>query len=91
MTPLFKKLNFKQQAEICILQHPLEFQNELYAMKEFTDVKTDLDEYISKGPGFILTFLKSRKEIDRLVPVIDSNLKGDSIIWFALWFRKKTI
>lgn len=42
MTPLFKKLNFKNFKEIFIINHPDEFEVELVAMKNFTSVKTDI-------------------------------------------------
>ena len=81
MTPIFKKLNFKDQKEICILNVPSEFSGELIAMKNFTTIKTDINECVTIE--FILTFVKSKTEIDNLFPTIDYKLKGDGIVWFA--------
>jgi len=41
MTILFKKLNYKDQKEICILHSPTEFIGELQEMKNFADIITD--------------------------------------------------
>lgn len=40
VTPLLKKLNFKQQKEILILNYPAEFEVELDAIKDCTTIKT---------------------------------------------------
>ena len=42
VTPLFKKLNFKQHKEILIVNHPTEFEAELNAIKDYIAVKTDI-------------------------------------------------
>ncbi len=86
VTPLFKKLNFKQRKEILIINSPTEFEAELNAIKDCTVVKTDiksLDEI-----EFILTFVNTQDEINALTPLIDKKLKGDGIVWFA--YPKKT-
>ena len=86
MTPLFKKLNFKQHNEILILSSPAEFEAELNAMKDSTTIKTDIKD-ISEIE-FVLTFIKMRTEIDTLTPFIDKKLRGDGIVWFA--YPKRT-
>ncbi len=45
MTPLFKKLNLKDQKEIVILNSPKSFDPELKNISEFTKVKTTLQSY----------------------------------------------
>ena len=81
MTPLFKKLNFKQQKEILILNYPTEFEEEVNAMKDFTTIKSNIRN-ISEIE-FILTFVKTKTEIDMITPLLRKKLKGDSIVWFA--------
>ncbi|WP_028295738.1 hypothetical protein [Olivibacter sitiensis] len=81
MTPLFKKLNFKQQKEICILNPPAEFETELNAVKDYAAIKTNIDE--TNELEFVLAFVKTQTDIDTLTPLIDKKLKGDGIVWYA--------
>lgn len=81
VTPLFKKLNFKQHKEILILNQPTEFEAELDAMKDCTEIKTDLQSIAEIE--FVLTFVKTRTEIDDITPLIANKLKGDGVVWFA--------
>lgn len=81
ITPLFKKLNFKQQKEILILNHPPEFEMEFDGIKGCTTVKTDIknvDEI-----EFVLSFVKAQEEINSLTPLINKKLKGDGTVWYA--------
>jgi hypothetical protein len=81
MTNIFRKLNYKGQKEICIVDAPAEFANEVEAMKHMATVKTDIKG--CKDIEFILTFVTTKKEIDKMAPFIDEKLKGDGIVWFA--------
>lgn len=81
MTPTFKKLNYKEQKEICVINHPPEFYGEVEAMKMTTSVKTDINK--CRELEFILIFVKSVAEVEAIVTAIDEKLKGDSIVWFA--------
>lgn len=81
MTLLFKKLNFKEQKEIYVLNHPLAFESEMEAMKGVTVIKTSLID--CKDIEFILVFVKIREEIANVATTINKKLKTDGIIWFA--------
>src|SRR6478736_7603786 len=81
MTPLFKKLNYKEQKEICIHHAVPEFSKEVKAIEKFTMVKSDIKD--SKELNFILSFVTTKKEIDKLASLIDKKLKDDGIVWFA--------
>lgn len=81
VTPLFKKLNFKQHKEILILNSPTEFETELNAIKDRTTVKTDIKSV--SDIEFVLIFINTQTEIDKTTPLIDKKLKGDGIVWFA--------
>ena len=81
MTSLFKKLNFKEHNEICIVNHPLEFEDEMNTMKNHTVIKTKINE--CKELEFILIFVKTKAEIDKVVSSIQKKIKGDCIVWFA--------
>jgi len=81
VTPLFKKLNFKNHSEILILNSPTEFEAELNAMQDTTTIKTDIKSI--NDIEFVLIFIKTQTEIDKITPLIDKKLKGDGIVWFA--------
>ncbi len=81
MTPLFKKLNFKGQKEIGIFNAPSEFQEELEAIKNETSVATSQTDYTDGG--FVISFVKSKKEIEEMAAFLQKKLQGDPIIWFA--------
>ncbi len=81
MTPLFKKLNLKDQKEIVILNSPEEFDSEAKAISGYASVRADLDG--TDEIGFILTFVKTREEIEAVTPAIRQKLKGDGVVWFA--------
>lgn len=81
MTPLFKKLNFKQQKEILILKYPPEFEGEMKAMEEYTTIQTDINE--AKHIHFALVFVKTQSEIEGIAPAILRMIKDDGVIWFA--------
>ena len=81
MTPLFKKLNFKQQNEIFILNHPSEFDTEMNAMRGYTTIRTNIND--SQEIEFVITFVKAKADIEIITPDIHKKLKGDGIVWFA--------
>ncbi len=81
MTPLFKKLNFKGHKEIFILNHPSEFEKEMKEMTDYAVIKTNISD--SSEVEFVLTFVKTKADIDKTTPIIHKKLKGDGIVWFA--------
>lgn len=86
MTPLFKKLNFKGQKEIAIFNAPAEFEKEMTAMKNETLMKTSIRD--CKDAGFVISFVKTKKEVGSIAEFLQKKLEGDPVIWFA--YPKKT-
>ncbi|MEO1547480.1 MAG: hypothetical protein AAFU74_12095 [Bacteroidota bacterium] len=86
VTPLFKKLNFKNHEQILVLNPPTEFEQELYAIKNFAVVETDIENI--DEIEFVLAFVKDPNAINVLSSKIDEKLKGDGLVWFA--YPKKT-
>lgn len=80
MTPLFKKLNLKDQKEILILNAPDSFESELEALEEIM-VQRDLGKV--QTITFSLAFVTKQVEVDELTRAIASKTKGDAIVWFA--------
>lgn len=81
MDPIFKKMSFKDQPELCILNAPESFNLHLEAMRDFTVVKTDLSEVDKLQFG--LAFVTQQTEVDALSVALAEKLEGDGQIWFA--------
>ncbi len=81
MTVIFKKLNFKEQREVFVLNAPIEFDGELTAMQHDTTVKRAINP--ADQIEFVLTFVKTKADIDQIASAIQGKLKGDAVVWFA--------
>lgn len=81
MNPLLKKLNFKAQERILILNSPEEFHNALAEIKLETEV--DHSENASQLYNFILIFVKSCNEIIRISGKLEEFTAPSSILWIA--------
>ncbi len=81
MTTLFKKLNFKNQSQIHVVNHPTSFEGELSQISEFADVITILQP--NMRIDFLIVFVKNQKEITNSITVDLSNCHEDSIVWFC--------
>ena len=80
MSPLFKKLNFKNQAEILVINSFPEFEHELKSLDKVT-IRRNFNEV--KNIEFSVIFVKEQKELDQLSKAIVKKVKGDAILWFA--------
>jgi hypothetical protein len=84
-TPLFKKLNHKGQ-EIFIIHAPGEFKAEMDALKKTGNKITALTPASLnkiKQLDFILSFVKTKEEIEEISSAIHAKLTEDAIVWFA--------
>jgi len=81
MNAIFKKLNYKDQDKIFILNHPDTFEETLKGMAMDTQIKTK----IHKGNAieFVLAFVTKKAEIDQIIPKVVPLLKGDAVLWLA--------
>ncbi len=80
MNPLLKKLNFKDQKNLVILNAPGEFSEQLSEFRQFTTILTDLPD----GPvPFVMAFVTRQTEVDQLTDLLKDKLEGDAILWFA--------
>ena len=86
MTSLFKKMNFKNQKEIFVLNSPKEFESELKSMMAFTKVKTKSDDCIATE--FVLCFVQNKKEVEHHFKEIGKKIIDDGVLWFC--YPKKT-
>ena len=80
MDAVFKKMNFKDQKNITVINAPESFHANMEAMKPWTNIKTNLR---AKRIEFVITFVTEQKEIDQLVPKIIHKLEEDAVVWFC--------
>ncbi len=80
MTPLFQRLNLKDQAEILVLNAPESFEAELEALEPRT-VWQDL--YDVEEITFALVFVTQQEQVDDWATAIAAQTQGDAVIWFA--------
>lgn len=81
MDALLKKLNFKDQQALYVINPPESFLPHLDAMKPIAEVKTNVE------PGdeieFAVFFAVTQQQLDESINKIGPNLIGDSILWAA--------
>jgi hypothetical protein len=86
MTDLLKKLNYKGQDRIAIINAEEDFINSLKDNLEDVKIDTSIDPRFPYG--FILVFVKKVSEVDKITPAAVHNLVADGILWFC--YPKKT-
>lgn len=81
MNAIFKKLNFKDQKVLHVLQAPESFHPAMQEISAFTQIKTEIA--LEDSSTFILVFVTRQSEIDALTPLLAKALQGDGMLWFA--------
>lgn len=80
MSGLWAKLNLKDQPEITVLNAPESFTAELEALgpirvhQRISEVKT---------LSFVLAFVVTKAELDKLAAAVVRKAMGDALLWFA--------
>jgi len=80
ITPLFKKLNLKEQTSVLVLNAPDSFEPELEALD---DIPLEDNIYDVDDVPFALVFVLSQEEVDTAARAIAPKAPGDAILWFA--------
>lgn len=80
MTPLFKKLNLKNQTELVILNAPESFDTELQPLQ---NLKILRDLKAADEIQLVLVFATKQSEVDGVARAIGPKAKGDALVWFA--------
>jgi hypothetical protein len=80
MSPVFKKLNLKDQKQIVILNSPTSFEGEIASLEDVAVVR-DLKK--AANVTFSLAFVTKQDEVDALAPAIGEKAEGDAVVWFA--------
>lgn len=81
MSPLFKKLNFKDHPHIIVLYSPESFQEELEKMKAETAILHEI-QGLDKA-HFVIVFVKTMDEIEKSIAEIYPKLEGDGVLWYC--------
>jgi hypothetical protein len=81
MDPIFKKMNFKNQPEVLVLQAPDTFRVNMDTMQGLTTFKTSLNEL--SEVHFCIAFVTRQEEIDRFASALAPLLQGDYHLWFC--------
>jgi hypothetical protein len=81
MTPLFKKLNYKNQPIILVTQAPSSFNAELKAMEDYCQIisKTTTKTVVD----FAICFVQKLQEVEKVATQIAPKLPGDAILWMC--------
>jgi hypothetical protein len=80
MTPLFKKLNLKDEEEIVVVNPPTSFELELGRLSHVSVIRK-LSK--AKDVRFSLAFVTKQDELNALAAGIAAKAEGDATIWFA--------
>ena len=81
MNDVFKKLNYKDQKVIYVINAPESFNKALNEMKDLASIKTNPPK--SGEIEFVLSFVTKQKEVDTLTKQITSSMASDGVLWFA--------
>jgi hypothetical protein len=80
VTPLFQKLNLKEQPEIVVCNAPASFDAELARLG---NVKVVRDPPQPKAVHFAIAFATRQDELDRFSKRLAAGAVGDAVLWFA--------
>jgi hypothetical protein len=81
MNPIFKKLNYKNQKTIHVINAPGSFKTDMDDMQDLAAIKVSLSG--TKGVEFFLAFVTKQKEVDDLTKKISPLMIDDGVLWFA--------
>jgi hypothetical protein len=81
MNPIFKKLNYKDQKELHIVNSPDSFKKETDEMHSLASIKNSLTN--TKSVSFFLAFVTKQKEVDEWCKKIATVLSDDGLLWLA--------
>lgn len=79
MNPILKKMNFKGEGNMIVINAPDSFTSNLTAVT--VEIYNTLEEGIATN--FVLSFVQTLAQIERQMPLIEKALQGDGALWFA--------
>ncbi len=81
MNPLLKKLNFKDQKQVFLLNLPDDLGDLAASFAVLAEVHT-ASENMEKG-DFLLIFTSKQAEVNAVAEIVAQNTEGDTTVWFA--------
>ncbi len=81
MDAIFKKLNYKDQPTIHVLNAPDSFADCLYSLEPLATVKPQIGE--ADAIEFVIAFAMTQAEVDAAAHAICPKLKGDAVVWMC--------
>lgn len=81
MNAIFKKLNFKDQPGITVLNAPLSFAQAMAEVAALASVNNSLPA--AGKATFVLAFVTKQQELDKLIPKTVKALADGGLLWFA--------
>ncbi len=81
MTSLLKKLNYKEQKRIAVMNAEEVFFNSL--SQELPEVQIDADIDQRYPYSFTIAFVRKIGEVKQFTPLILHNLTTDGVLWFC--------
>ncbi|WP_226390066.1 hypothetical protein [Penaeicola halotolerans] len=81
MNPIFKKLKYKDQKTVLVMNAPDSFLENMEEMKAFARVESNPKEV--QEIEFALVFAMKLKEVADSIASVGPKLKGDAILWYA--------
>ena len=80
MNPLLKKLNFKNQQHILLINMPSEFESQALDFSNYASVDKDTT---TSPVEMVLIFCKTLKEIEAASAMLEHQLVADAILWYC--------
>lgn len=81
MTPLVKKLNYKQQQAVYLLNLPKEQE---HLIKDFGEhAKVEITTDVADTIDFALVFCTQQEEVNNYAHAVVPKLSEDAVLWFA--------
>jgi hypothetical protein len=81
MNAIFKKLNYKDQAVVYVVDAPESFAAAMDEMRAIADVRDALRG--AKSAGFVLAFATKQKQVDAFAAKVAKLTSGDAVVWVA--------
>ncbi|WP_186954457.1 hypothetical protein [Undibacterium umbellatum] len=83
MSPIFTKMNLKEQKRLLIVNAPASFQPVIDELAAEADVEIFQDIKKCKRCDFALAFVSKQDELDKISAALLTKIEGDALLWFA--------
>ena len=81
MSDLLHKLNWKNQDTVAIIEAPVEFDIHLAELR--SQLKVDCQLVANQRYDFLICFIRSVADLNRLAPAVFAAIQADALLWWA--------